>query len=197
MKRKLWIVVIALVILAGWRHWALNKSYQSLFPDSEIKQFPMREWVPFEKDFLDYGSSAEGYSLRADSLELISTEEAKERWGVDPDQEIGAGERMAVVTVTLKGQSEETGVMLTDLLLHTGDVNAMMNWDLLVAANPVLAGNYGILLPEERELELYLPFSLTAVLFRKSTWDHMERETFYLKLTSYPTVKEIVIPGTA
>lgn len=186
-------MLIALAILAGWRYWSINAKYQSLFPDSEIKQYSMGDWVPFEKDFLDYGSSAEGYSLRADSMEIISTEEAKERWGLDQGRNIGAGERVAVVTVTLKGQSEETGVMLTDLLLHTGDVNAMMNWDLLVAANPVLAGNYGIILPEEMELELYLPFSLTAVLFKKTTWNHMERETFYLQLTSYPTVKEIVI----
>ena len=195
MKRKIWIVpvLIALAILAGWRYWSINAKYQSFFPDSEIKQYSMGDWVPFEKDFLDYGSSAEGYSLRADSMEIISTEEAKERWGLDQGRNIGAGERVAVVTVTLKGQSEETGVMLTDLLLHTGDVNAMMNWDLLVAANPVLAGNYGIILPEEMELELYLPFSLTAVLFKKTTWNHMERETFYLQLTSYPTVKEIVI----
>lgn len=84
-------------------------------------------------------------------------------------------------------------LMLTDLALHGIDNYAALDWDMLVALNPVLQGNYGISLSPETEYQLVIPFDLWKAFFGTDTWKHLNVYSLYLHMTDYPTEKDIKV----
>jgi hypothetical protein len=83
------------------------------------------------------------------------------------------------------------GVMLFELTLHGLDMYSDLNLELLDAMNPVLVGAPGVSLAPHTEYTLRLPYNLRKMHYTSETWDNMHNRKFWLKLTSFPTVKEI------
>lgn len=194
-KKKIIIfcLVIILAICWVWRYTSLNSYYQSL-SDQTTVCFPSGEKVPFGTDYLEKDLSANGYWLQVNDFAILdygdytATLETKlETLGQPP-------EKIALVYVTLYNEnSNEDGVMLTELTLHGHDSYAGMNWYALLASNPVLEGNYGINLAQGSSYDLILPYSLFASSFSSYTWNRIDEYDFYLRITFYPTAKDIQV----
>lgn len=195
MKKKFLLPVVLLLLAAGWcwRYAAVNARYRQQYPPNAVEVYGIGQAVPFGDDFIDYESTGEGYSLRADGYEVISMEEAMERWPQSRDMELVDAEKLVIVHVTLFNESGEGGIILTDLDMHATSVPMFMEWNLLTAANPVLEGNNGIILAPGTSYQLELPFSLVSRHFGGISWRNIEDRTFYLQLTAYPTIKEIAL----
>lgn len=192
------IVILCLVIallsaLWGWRYVCLNRYYQSL-SDRTRKVYPAGEFVPFGTDWVTKDVTAKGYSIRIDGFtvqdytDYIATlDSGWEEPYIKPD-------KLALVSITLKNEnSSEEGVMLTDLRLHGIDNYVGMNWEVLVMANPILSGYYGIRLAPGKEVALILPFDLDEEFFGSDTWKRIDSYMFYLHITAYPAEKDIKV----
>lgn len=196
MKKWVWgLFAVALAVIWGIRYHAVNTEYNEILPENPVKIYGVGDWVPFETDFLDYDSSGEGYSIRVDRYEVVSRQEAMERWNADESVQIEAGDKFLIVYVTHRNESGKDGIMLTDLKMSTVDTNLFMNWGLLSAANKLDDGSYGILLAQGTEHEVILPFSARSFFFSAHTWKHLETEKFYLQVTAY-AIKKIIALGT-
>lgn len=194
MKKKI-VFLLILVFFLGWiwRYQVVNTYYNQMFPDNPVIVYSTGEIVPIEDDLLNYGSTANGYAIQANNLEVITLSEAIGRWPDSQQMDLGAAEKLVVVHITLFNESCSDGIMLTDFKLHSRDIIAFMNWNLLTAANPILEGNYGVVLPQGAKLDLVLPFSLNSTYFNVASWKNLENSIFYLQVTSYPTIKEITL----
>ncbi len=108
------------------------------------------------------------------------------------EQQRSKPDKIALVTVTIFCESGDAdGVMLTELRLHGLDNYMGMNRKVLQAANPVLAGNFEIRLSPGTQYQLVLTFNLDKTFYGPDTWAHLEDYPFFLRITSYPTKKDI------
>ena len=106
MKKWVWgLFAVALAVIWGIRYHAVNTEYNEILPENPVKIYGVGDWVPFETDFLDYDSSGEGYSIRVDRYEVVSRQEAMERWNADESVQIEAGDKFLIVYVTLRNES--------------------------------------------------------------------------------------------
>lgn len=188
------LACIAVILLAAgwsWRYISLNSYYDSLsHPEKMV--YKMGEIVPFGADYMYKGVSAAGYSVRVDGFEIADYETYAE--GLDLDPAYSGPEKLALVYITLFNESSDAeGVMLTEFQLHGIDNYVGLSRDMLLAANPVLEGNYGIHLSPDTEYGLVIPFELYSELFGGDTWRHIENYEFFFHVTSYPTEKDIQV----
>lgn len=193
MKKK-WAVAAVALLLAGlwcWRYISMNAYYRSL-SDQHREIFPAGEIVPFGTDYIDKDMCVDGYSIRVDGFEIMEGKPYLDSLGITVHGD--APGKIALVSVTLfNDDSDAQGVMLTALRLHGVDQYAGMNWGLLTILNPVLKGNYGIHLSSGTEYKLVLPFDLRRAEYGVSTWNKLDEYTFYLRITNFPTDKDIQV----
>lgn len=195
-SRKIyWIVCVVFLLTIGWfwRYSSLNRYYRSL-SDKSRETYQIGEIVPFGTDFMDKDMCVDGYSIRVNKFEiedydsyLASAPFTLENAATSPD-------KVALVYVTLLNEnSNAEGVMLTELKLHGIDNYSGLNWDILLAANPVLKGNYGIRLSTGTEYDLVIPFDLDQTYYGAYTWKHLDEYELFLRITAFPTEKDIQV----
>ncbi len=197
MKSKRFIIICILVAvlsaLWGWRYTSLNHFYESL-SDRTREVFPAGDYVAFGADWLTKDVSANGYSIRVDGFSIMDYEDYIASLECSYEEPYIKPDKLALVYITLKNEnSTEDGVMLTDLKLHGIDNYVGMNWDVLIMANPVLSGYYGINIASGKEYQLILPFDLNKEFFGSDTWRNIDEYMFYLHVTAYPTEKDIKV----
>lgn len=194
-KRKCLIFFAVLLLLSvvwTWRYFSMNAYYDSISTiTSEI--YEMQEEVPFSSDWIQMDMSADGYWLTVNGFEIVNYEDYLAASGFSVDNPYPP-EKLALVHITLKNiNSTAKGVMLTEIQLRGVDSIMGMDWDILTAANPILDGNYGICLPAETECDLILPYDLNRANFGSITWYNLEEYAFFLRLTIWPTEKNIAL----
>lgn len=194
-KHKKNIVLLAFILLTSlwaWRYRAVN-SYYSQMDKSSIQYFSMNEDVPFGDDFIEWQVDANGYYIRVNQFEILDYDEYMEEncFEFAPMLE---PEKIALVHITLRNDnSNSEGIYLTDFVLHGIDSYQGMDWQALVAANPILAGGFGIQLAPGTQEEFVLPYYIKKDSFGIGTWVNIDDYTFYLRVTAFPTQKDIVI----
>lgn len=196
MKKKYIIVLsLALLLIAGWtwRYVTMNTYFDSLVI-TEKETYQIGDVVPFEDDLGEWTTSLNGYSLRVDKFEVQDFDTYAESIDFKPDEYYTPGERVALLYITLFNEnSDAEGVMLTDFNLRGVDTIIYLDWDMLLAANPVLGGNYGIQLLHGTEYSAVLPYKVQEDYFTSWTWNHFDDYDLFFRLTSYPTEKIIKV----
>ncbi len=196
MKKKYVIWLLVAAVLSGlwfWRYTTMNAYYDSLNRVVE-KEYLSGEYVPFEDDYISGEDTLDGYFVRVDGFELLEFEELCSRTGMTGEGIYSPPERVVLVTVTLKNETNaEDAVPLTSLVLHGIDSVVGLNWDLMADLNPKLEGNSRVRLREGQEFQVVLPYNLRKNLFSSYTWNHMENYDWFLRITVWPTEKDIKI----
>lgn len=196
MKKKYFfigILIISLILSWCYRYSTLNSFYQTLSERTRVV-FLAEEYVDFGTDWLTKDVTAEGYSIRVDNFDIVDYEEYIMSLQSDYQEPYVKPDKLALVYITLRNEnSSEDGVMLTDLKLHGIDNYVGIDWDVLIMANSVLAGHYGINIAPGKEYQLILPYDLEEKYFGKDTWERIDSYTFYLHITSYPVEKDIKV----
>lgn len=185
------LLIILLVVGWCWRFASLNHFYWGI-SKQKTEVYDSHEMVWFEDDYLDKDLQADGYGIRVDGFTIENYQEYMDTNHYPiPDGE-KPPQRIVLVTVTLYNEnSTANGVMLPELMLHGIDSYSNVDWDVLYAANPVLNDKPGINLKQGRECTLVLPFPLFEKLYNGQTWDNIDDYEFFLRITFYPTAKDI------
>lgn len=197
MKRRYFVfIIILLLITVGWscRYNSLNEYYEGISSDATEIVYDIGDVVPFEDDRMGGWKQATGYSLSVDKFEIVDSQDFINTVGFIPTDNYSPCEKVAVAYITLYNEdSDAEGIMLTELSMCGIDQVLNLNWDLLLAANPVLEGNMGIKLAHNSECSLILPFSLFEKYFSGATWKNMDNYELFLELTIYPAKKIIKV----
>lgn len=187
------LLVVTLILVGAWasRYVSLNNYYKSL-SDNTREVYDINVIVPLEDDYINKGMKADGYSIRVDGFEIVEYESYVKSLSTDIPTAALTPEKLGLVYITLyNAESDAPGIMLTELKLHGMDNYVGMNWDVLAAANPVLANGYGISLSPNTEYSIVLPFDLFEMYFGSDTWRNLEAYEFFLHVTAFPTEKDI------
>lgn len=197
MKKKrrliLFVVLLAAAVCWFWRYRSLNTYYQSLSTQQTVC-YPMGEKVPFGEDYLEKDMNAAGYYIQVNRFEILSYEEYTATLDAPLSRRGDPPERIAMVYITLYNEdSTQDGVMLTELTLHGVDSLSSLDWDALLASNPVLEGSFGISLVPGASYDLVLPYSLFESSYSIYTWNHLEDYEFFLRITAFPTAKDLAV----
>ena len=188
--------VLLLALLAGawcWQFFSLNRFYWEL-SGQKTNIYPFQEIVWFENDYVDKDLQCQGYGIRVDSFSIQDYQSYMNDNCFSIPQEGQLPEKIALVTVTLFNDSSTApGVMLPELTLHGIDSYSLVDWEILWAANPVLNNKLGIRLAPGSQRQLVLPFPLSKKLYSGSTWKNLDDYAFYLRITSYPTAKDLCV----
>ena len=195
-KRYVVLVIVLLLISVGWvwRYSSLNKYYKDISADTEKIIYDIGDVVPFEDDRMEGWNQANGYSLKVDRFEIVDSQDFIDKIGFTPNDTYFPSEKIAVVYITLfNEESDADGIMLTELSLCGIDQVLNLNWDLLLAANPILEGTMGIKLAHNSECGLILPFSLFEKYFSGVTWNNIDNYELFLELTIYPAQKKVKV----
>ena len=195
-KKKFLLIVIIIVLFSCWfiRYKSLNLEYQKQWSPNSTEIYALGDTVTFDDNYIGTNYSAEGYSLCVDDFRIVDSKDYSEKLPFTiPDNLYKLPDRVALVTITLSQQgSNSEGVPLTELDLHTIDMMATMDWDLLYAANSVLSdGSTGIRLPDGSSYQMILPYALYRDRCSLSEWRNIYNSDFWLYITSYPIRKEI------
>lgn len=194
-KQKKITVLFALVLLTvlwTWQYITVNNYYAQM-DKSSIQYFPMNEDVPFGDDFIEWNEQANGYYVRVNRFEILDYDEYWEENCFNHAPMLEA-EKIALVHITLRNDdSNSAGIYLTDFVLHGIDSYQGMDWEALTAANPILAGGFGIRLASGTQQEFVLPYYIKMDSFGIDTWRNIENYPFYLRITAFPTQKDIVL----
>lgn len=198
MKKKTVILLCVIVVLAGlwfWRYTSMNAFYESISLMEE-RDYQAGEFVPFEDDIIFDKEQANGYYIRVDSMEIVDFDELCRRNQLSSADVPGAPDRVALVTITLFNEdNEEDPVTLLSFGMHGLDSSAGMNWDLLMMLNPVLEGHFSVRVEKGSQYQFVLPYNLRQRNFSSSTWNDMENYEWFLRVTTWPTEKDIAING--
>lgn len=197
MKKRYIVLVITLLLVAAgwiWRYNSLNKYYKDISADTKKVIYDIGDVVPFEDDRMEGWKQANGYSLKVDRFEIVDSQDFIDTVGFIPADNNSPCEKIAVAYITLYNEdSDADGIMLTELSMCGIDQILNLNWDLLLAANPVLEGNMGIKLAHNSECSLILPFSLFEKYFSGATWNNIDNYELFLELTIYPAQKKVKV----
>lgn len=189
-------ICVLCVLALGFFLWfgqytRLNDYYRSL-SDKQTEFYEMGEVVSFGEDYLAKDMCVNGYLIRVDRFEILDYLDYCSNAGFSPSDFTTNPEKIALVYITLfNDNSSAEGIMLTEFDLHGIDNYAGMNWEILLAANPVLEGNYGIRLSSGTEYSLVIPFDLNREYYGTDTWANLDTYQFYFRITDFPTEKDI------
>ena len=194
-KKNVIMLIIILTLLLGWiwRYISLNDYYTNLSNQTRC-EFKSNCKVYFEDDYIDKDLSANGYWIRVDNFEILDTSVYIQRDDLKLPDDFVEPDKIALVYVTLCNEnSDSPGVMLTELLLHGLDSYSNINWELLFAANQGLNYSPGIKLSLGREYSIVLPYNLKEDLFSQNDWNSIYDYEFFLRITFFPTAKDIKV----
>lgn len=195
-KRFLLIFTLSIVLICAWlvRYRAINQDYQERWAANSEKTYSLGETVAIASDYLGYGITADGYTIKVNSFEIVDYKTYSSAWSYDDTDRSRIPDKVALVDVTISQQnSTAEGFPLTELSLYTRDMLMNMDWDLLDMANRVLKGNTGIRLEDGAACDIVLPFDLYKYRFTSSEWKKLEQSNIWLQITNYPARKSIKV----
>lgn len=189
-KHKKGCLLVGIVLLIAWAGWVIYFNVSSRLTTIDTEIYKIGDIVPCEDDRIGGYTPTPGYEFRVDQYQMVDTQTYLESMGIPMTQNIS--DKLVIVTITLFNRdSDAEGIMLTDLQLHGIDNYAGMNITLLANLNPILKNNPGIQLQKGKQVELKLPFDLYSVHYSSHTWQHIEEYPLYLRISAWPTVKDI------
>ncbi len=198
MRKRAVILCAGLLVLSAlwfWRYKTLNQYYSQL-DSSSVRYFDMGEAVPFENDYIEWEESAAGYFIQVDQFKIQEYDQYLEEASIQIDPMLNS-EKIALVYITLRNEDNSDSVIfLSDFCLHGMDSIQGMDWQLLTAVNPILNNGHGIQLRPGSQEQFVLPFYIKKDSFGSDTWAHLEGYTFYLRVTAFPTQKDIRLEVT-
>lgn len=196
MKRKIisyTTLTICVVLCWSLQYNKINNYYEEI-SNLSVVEYRKGEEVLFETDFIEYGIKANGYMICVDKFEITDYTDYIRRSSIRASDSLIKPEKIALVYITLTNVNcDSEGIPLTEFSLHGLDSCIPMNWSLLSEINPVLQGSNGIRLNEGDSYALILPFNLYKRYFKTLTWKNIEAYDFFLRVTAYPTAKDILV----
>ena len=190
MKRYGKLLIICLVVvLAGlwfWRYKSVNDYYASISKQG-IRYYSMGEFVEVGDNYIGNDNGLNGYGFRVDKFEIVDGNSYCQELNYDGEH----GEKLALISITLRNKGSQEGIRLTDLNLIGEDTYVGMNWDLLLLANPGLEGSTGIRLSPDTEYALVIPYDLFQKHFGRKTYKNIEEYPFCFVAAGYPEEQRI------
>ena len=176
-----------------WRYITLNAYFDSF--GGVVKEYHQTgEIVPFENDRLGGNYLVDGYSIRVDDFKIQEYDDYIDEMDVTLNPQYRNPEKIALVYITLfNDYSDADGIMLTEFQLHGIDNYVGINWDLMLAVNPLLEGNMGICLPYDTKISMVIPFDIRQDYFSNNTWKQLDSYQWYFKISSWPAQKEFIL----
>lgn len=190
-KRKRWLLFITvslLGILYVFHYIQLNLSYQKMKTGwDEI--YYLGEEVSFGENYINISMQAKGYSICANALEIVDTQDYIVENEISLDSR-GASipERLALVSATIRNtDGADTGLPVLLFELYGIDTYAVVDFELFYLLNPgIETGDWGITLSQGSAQEVMIPFRLDRDQFNIYTWTHLDKYPFSILLTYGP-----------
>ncbi len=165
----------------------MNDYYASLSKQS-VCYYSMGEFVEVGDNYIGNNNGLNGYGFRVDKFEIVDGNSYCQELNYDGEH----GEKLALISITLRNKGSQEGIWLTDLNLIGEDTYAGMNWDLLLLANPGLKGSTGIRLSPDTEYALVIPYDLFQKHFSRKTYKNIEEYPFFFFVVAdYPEEQRI------
>ena len=199
MKKRLRLLgsVILLLLVVGawvWRYVTMNRYYDEL-SNSDYQLYQMGELVPYEDDGTDFYTDMNGYYVQAEAFEIRDYHEYVQKMGLTINDPY-APQKLALISLTFKNEGCDGGLIsLPALYLRNIDTVSVLDWNVAVAANPILQGNLDFSLKKGSTCQVVVPFGLMEQQYTKYSWDNLDNSEFYLQVTNLLTKKEIQVNG--
>ena len=194
---------ILLSFLWGLRVWKVNKSY----PDIPQKTYKAGEWVNLSGSQMEENDNRDGYYLRIDEKNILSTDEylnlyaeVSEKTEYDElvkNQNLWKPDKVYLLTVTLKNESEdestERGVNWSFFYLY--EKNRVLDFEpeLYGFANRSAEGSPALSLKPGTEKKFYLPYGVYEERMEKDIRD-LEELPFQLIVSLWPGQNLVKVP---
>ena len=194
---------ILLSFLWGLRVWKVNKSY----PDIPQKTYKAGEWVNLSGSQMEENDNRDGYYLRIDEKNILSTDEylnlyaeVSEKTEYDElvkNQNLWKPDKVYLLTVTLKNESEdestERGVNWSFFYLY--EKNRVLDFEpeLYRFANRSAEGSPALSLKPGTEKKFYLPYGVYEERMEKDIRD-LEELPFQLIVSLWPGQNLVKVP---
>lgn len=186
--RLLYIVVSVIGALYILHYVQLNLSYQKLKTGwNEIHY--LGEEVSLGENYINISMQAQGYSICANTVEIVNTLEYTARNGISmSNREASTPERLALVSATIRKTGDVNTVLPVLLFEMYGiDTYTVVDFELFDSLNPhIKSENWGIVLPNDVVQEILIPFRLDRDQFNIYTWNHLEKYPLSMLLTYGP-----------
>lgn len=197
MKRKIIIILVLMIVIAGWlwRVVSLNAYWESRLREQKTIVYHLDEIIPFEQDQLDKYSSLEGYSLCVTDFQIMDYEDFREKYGEsEKETSIELDRKVGLIYMTLYNvDNDSDGITLTSFRLQSIDNLYMVDTELLTLVNPTLQkGDVGFRLPHDSTFDVVIPFRMLGRSYF-GDWARLDQVEMYLRMTSRPVEKLIKI----
>ena len=194
---------ILLSFLWGLRVWKVNKSY----PDIPQKTYKAGEWVNLSGSQMEENDNRDGYYLRIDEKNILSTDEylnlyaeVSEKTEYDElakNQNLWKPDKVYLLTVTLKNESAhestERGINWSFFYLY--EKNRVLDFEpeLYGFANRSAEGSPALSLKPGTEKKFYLPYGVYEERMEKDIRD-LEELPFQLIVSLWPGQNLVKVP---
>ena len=194
---------ILLSFLWGLRVWKVNKSY----PDIPQKTYKAGEWVNLSGSQMEENDNRDGYYLRIDEKNILSTDEylnlyaeVSEKTEYDElvkNQNLWKPDKVHLLTVTLKNESihesTERGINWSFFYLY--EKNRVLDFEpeLYGFANRSAEGSPALSLKPGTEKKFYLPYGVYEERMEKDIRD-LEELPFQLIVSLWPGQNLVKVP---
>ena len=194
---------ILLSFLWGLRVWKVNKSY----PDIPQKTYKAGEWVNLSGSQMEENDNWDGYYLRIDEKNILSTDEylnlyaeVSEKMEYDElvkNQNLWKPDKVYLLTVTLKNESihesTERGINWSFFYLY--EKNRVLDFEpeLYGFANRSAEGSPALSLKPGTEKKFYLPYGVYEERMEKDIRD-LEELPFQLIVSLWPGQNLVKVP---
>lgn len=190
MKKHWKKILVAAIAAAVWfsTYTITNRFFDELNDKTISRIDEIGVMVEFGENKINRIDSS-GYSIKIDGVEFYEHEEYCDLIGLAPEDRRTVCDVVAAVTVTLHNadnESEEAGVLFTELLLHSNTNTYTMGWDMLQTANPLLGNSYGITMAPGMTRQFVLPFAFREWVFPPGALEHLEDLDLWLLISSHP-----------
>ena len=190
-KRKrliIFTIVFLLGVLYVWRYVQLNASYQRMQTGWDEIHY-LGEEVSLGENHIDNSIQANGYSIRVDAVQIVDTAEYMEEKGLSSDsREASLPERLALLSATIKNKDNRDDSFPVLLFEVYGiDFYTVVDFELFNQINIDLQKEgWGIVLPQDTEHTVVIPFRLDRDSFNFYTWNHLAGYPLSMRLTYGP-----------
>lgn len=190
-KRKRWFIfsiVFLLGVLYVCRYVQLNASYQKMQTGWDEIHY-LGEEVALGENYIDNSMQANGYSIRADAVQIVDTTDYIKEKGLSIDgRGASVPERLALLSATIKNidnRDDSFPVLLFEV--YGVDSYTVVDFELFDQINPdIQKEGWGIVLPQGTEHAVVIPFRLDRDSFNFYTWNHLAGYPLSMRLTYGP-----------
>lgn len=189
--KKHWKKLLVLAVALAWisAYLVTNDYYRKLNNQTITWIDEVGVWVEYGENKINK-TDANGYSIRADGVEVYDYWEYCDMIGFVPEEGMNRiTDKVIVVTVTLHNEDNEStksGVVFPEMELYTRSSMFYMDPALLGPANPVLEGHWGVSLVPGKTMQFQLPFPALETDLTPYDFAHPDEMDLWLNITAYP-----------